>query len=44
MEQVPDFTQFLEHLFEGFDFDFGSLFSLILSLIGPIFGGGGGTA
>jgi hypothetical protein len=42
LQQIPDFAHFLEHLFEGFDF--GSLFTLLLSLLGPVFGGGGGTA
>ena len=41
MQQIPDFAHFLEHLFAGFDF--GSLFSMILALFGPIFGGGGGS-
>jgi hypothetical protein len=38
MQQIPDFFDFFEHL------DFGALFALVLSLLGPIFGGGGGGA
>ena len=42
MQQFPDFLDLFEDIFGGFDFDFGSLFALILSLLGSI-GGGGGT-
>ena len=38
MEQVPDFFDFLSELFG--DFNLGSFLSLILSLLGDIFGDG----
>jgi hypothetical protein len=38
MQEFPDFFDFLGELFG--DVDFGSLISLILSLLGGIFGGG----
>ncbi len=41
MEQIPDFFDFFD-FFEHFDFDFGSIIGLLFSLLGPIFGGGGG--
>ncbi len=39
MQQFPDFSDLFEHLLGGFDFDFGSLVALILSLLGSIGGG-----
>jgi hypothetical protein len=43
MQQIPDFLGFLEDLLGGFDFDFGSLLTIILTALGSVFGGGGGT-
>jgi len=44
MSSFPDFFGFLQGLFGGFDFNFGSLVATILSLLGSIGGGfGGGT-
>ena len=40
MQQFPDFFDFFEQFLGGFDFDFGSLLALILSLLGSIGGGG----
>jgi hypothetical protein len=40
MQQFPDFFDVFEHFFGAFDFDFGSLLALILSLLGSIGGGG----
>ena len=38
-----DFFEFLEGLFGGFDFDFGSLLAQILALLGSLGGDFGGT-
>ena len=42
MQEIPDFFDFF-HFLEHFDFDFGSIIGLLFSILGPIFGGGGGT-
>ncbi len=39
-----DFFEFLQNIFSGFNFDFGSLLAQLLALLGGIGGGGGGTA